>query len=129
MRKRKIADDFIGQSFSDLTRCCLQHRSITLNLQGKISASTRRFGKDEANNKRQDVTHRTTLSVLSSASTLPTIVATTGRCALRRPTTEDLGIQKRKVQVQQKPTTPTDERCFPNPMATTDDYGQPSIQR
>ena len=97
--------------------------------KGKISASTRQFGKDEANNKRQDVAYRTMQSVLTSAATLTTIIAAAGRRTLRRSTTEDLGIQKGKVQVQQTPTTPTDERCFPNPMATTDDYVQPSIQR
>jgi hypothetical protein len=67
--------------------------------KGKISASTRRFGKDEANNKHQDVEYRTMQSVLTTAATLTVIIAIAGRN--RRPTTEDLSIQKRKAQGQE----------------------------
>jgi hypothetical protein len=94
-RKRKIADDFIGQSFSDLIRCRLQHRSITLNLQRKNKcfdkAIRKRRGKQQASgcNIQNNV-----IRSFIIAATLTT--QRDGRHTLMRPANEELCIQKRK---------------------------------
>ena len=99
------------------------HRSITVTSHRKNKWLRQRDSKKtRQNNKRRDAAYRTMQSVLASAATLTTIIATAGRHTLRRPTTEDLCIQKRKgAGTTGEVNTTTDERGFTSLWATTDD--------
>ena len=98
--QRKQKEDYRRFNWSELQRphkMLSGHRSITLNSHRKNKWLRQRDSKKtRQNNKRRDTAYRTMQSVLTSAAPLTTIIATAGRHTLRRPTTEDLCIQKRK---------------------------------